>query len=165
MISASSTVFVPAPIERVYEFLADGTNNPSWIFRVKDTHLVSGHGIDAMYQQTRIDGPKGREVRDQFRIMNMVEPTRLEFEATIVGSRPRAHFVAQRVEGGTLLLINVPNYVVYDLLQVDGGTDVTCTMSVEPRGIVKLLSGWLRKQLSKYVREIANVPGAMNQVG
>lgn len=117
------TVQIDRPIEEVFAFLADGTNDPKFSPRVQQiTKKTDGPtAVGTVYESTVKDA--GMTTRRQFRISEFVEPTRIrwtELSTNTVTSK----------EGG------------YDLEPLPGGaTRVTIFNVLEGHGAGKLLVG------------------------
>src|ERR1700722_19366335 len=56
--NATNSITIDRPVAAVYQFLADGLNNPKWRSGVIGISLASGHGgvVGAVYKQT-LKGP------------------------------------------------------------------------------------------------------------
>jgi uncharacterized protein YndB with AHSA1/START domain len=142
MITATSTVTIERPAEEVFDFLADGANDPRWregvidIAKAEGTGPGGGEGVGTVYKQT-MRGPGGRKIAGDYRVVVFDRPRRFAFEVIAGPARPRGTF---------------------DLV-VDGPTrtTVTFTMEVEPGGLMRLLSPMISKQVGKEVEAIANL--------
>jgi uncharacterized protein YndB with AHSA1/START domain len=115
MPAASNTVTIRRPISDVFAFVADGTNGPRWRPGILDIAHASGTGAGAVYRQG-VKGPGGRRIAADYEITAYEPPQRLAFKAIAGPIHPTG---------------------AYDLAEVDGGTSITFTLSVE-------LSGWKR---------------------
>lgn len=142
MTHASRTVTVPKPIGEVFAFLADGMNEPRWRPDVTDVHLASGSGVGAVWAQT-MRGPAGRPIRGDYRITRQDEPTLIEFEVVAGPARPTGRFV---------LVERAPS-----------STEVTFTLDLVPKGLMRLMSRMIAKQVAKEADAILNVPSAMER--
>lgn len=140
MAHAQRAVTVPRPIGEVFAFLADGLNNPRWRPEVTSISRVSGAGVGTQYAQT-MKGPGGRSIDGDYRLTMYDEPTRLEFEVTAGPARPTGSFVLREVDPAT--------------------TEVTFTLDLTPRGLMKLATPMINKQVSAEVANIDNVANAM----
>ena len=142
MAHAKHTVTVPRPIAEVYAFLADGLNEPKWRPDVTDVHLASGSGssIGAVYAQT-MKGPGGRPIRGDYRITLTEVPTRLDFEVIAGPARPTGSF---------------------ELIKLSPtSTEVSFTLDLIRKGLMKLMSSMIEKQVESEAAAIQRVPGAM----
>ena len=140
MAHAQRTVTVPRPVGEVFAFLADGLNNPKWRPEVTSISHVSGAGVGTQYAQT-MKGPGGRSIDGDYRLTTYDEPTRLEFEVTAGPARPTGSFVLREVDPTT--------------------TEVTFTLDLTPRGLMKLATPMINKQVTAEVANIDNVSRAM----
>ena len=87
MPTATATVTVAHPIDEVFDFLADGSNNPSWRRDVSNVILASGPLASAVWVQT-IAGPGNRTTKGDYRISAYEHPSLLEFVVVAGPSRP-----------------------------------------------------------------------------
>lgn len=142
MAHARQTVTVDRPIGDVFDFLADGLNEPRWRPDVQDVRLASGDGrsVGSVWAQT-MRGPGGRRIKGDYRITGAERPTRLDFEVIAGPARPVGSFT----------------------LTADGPsrTEVTFTLDLVPTGLMRLMSGMIGKQVIKEADAIRNLPAAM----
>jgi len=142
MAHAQHTVTVPRPIAEVYEFLADGLNEPKWRPDVTEVHLASGtaSSVGAVYAQT-MKGPGGRAIRGDYRITLTEVPTRLDFEVIAGPARPTGSF---------------------ELVELSPtSTEVSFTLDLIPKGLMKLMTAMIEKQVESEAAAIQRVPEAM----
>ena len=142
MARAKHTVTVPRPIGEVYDFLADGLNEPKWRPDVTDVHLASGSAssLGAVYAQT-MRGPGGRPIKGDYRITLTEVPTRLDFEVVAGPARPTGSF---------------------ELVKLwPKSTEVSFTLDLIPKGLMKLMGGMIAKQVESEAAAILRVPEAM----
>lgn len=140
MTHAARTVIVPRPATEVFAFLADGMNEKRWRPDVMSVHLASGSGVGAVWAQT-MRGPGGRRIRGDYRITRLAEPTLIEFEVVAGPARPTGRFALVAVDPSS--------------------TEVTFTLDLVPKGLMRLMSGMIAKQVAKEADAILNVPAAM----
>ena len=89
MPSAEHTVTIARPIDEVYAFVADGTNNPRWHSGVIEISRTSEQdGLGATYRQV-LTGPGGRRIDGDYRVTAYDPPRRLGFEVTAGPARPK----------------------------------------------------------------------------
>jgi len=142
MAHAQHTVTVPRPIAEVYEFLADGLNEPKWRPDVTEVHLAAGtaSSVGAVYAQT-MKGPGGRAIRGDYRITLTEVPTRLDFEVIAGPARPTGSF---------------------ELVELSPtSTEVSFTLDLIPKGLMKLMTAMIEKQVESEAAAIQRVPEAM----
>lgn len=92
MVEVRNEVLVDRPIEEVFAYLSDGENNARWrggILEVERTSDSGGQG--ATYRQI-IQGPGGRRVRHDYRVVAYEPPVRLRFAHTAGLARPAGQF-------------------------------------------------------------------------
>ncbi len=140
MTHAARTVEVASPIEDVFAFLADGMNEQRWRPDVTSVRPASGSGVGAVWAQT-MRGPGGRSIRGDYRITRLDEPSVIEFEVIAGPARPTGRFA---------LVALTPT-----------STEVTFTLNLVPRGLMRLLGPMIAKQVAKEADAIRNVPAAM----
>jgi uncharacterized protein YndB with AHSA1/START domain len=118
MPDATHTVVIAAPIDDVFAFVADGTNNPRWRPGVMDiTPPPEGPAEGAVYGQG-LRGPKGRRFDGDYRITEFQPPSRLAFEVVAGPARPTG---------------------VFELSEpVPGATTVHFVLDLQARGLMKL---------------------------
>ena len=142
MAHETATVIVDRPISEVFAYLADGMNEPAWRPGVTNVSHVAdtGTGVGATFKQT-MKGPGGRSIPGDYRITHFDEPTRLDFEVIAGPARPTGRF---------------------DLRETAGGTEVTFTLDLKPRGLMVLITPMINKQGRTEADNIANLARAMS---
>lgn len=142
MTHAKHTVTVPRPIAEVYAFLADGLNEPKWRPDVTNVRLASGTAsrVGAVYAQT-MKGPGGRSIKGDYRITATEVPTRLEFEVIAGPARPVGSFELAEASPAS--------------------TEVSFTLDLVPKGLMKLMSSMIAKQVESEAAAIKRLPDAM----
>ncbi|MET9480621.1 SRPBCC family protein [Streptomyces sp. NPDC006638] len=118
-----ATTEIDRPIEEVFAFLADGTNDPKFSPRVQQIvkSPEGATGVDTVFLSTVKDA--GMTTKREFRISELVAPTRIRWTETSKNT-------VTATEGG------------YDLESIDGGrTRVRIYNVLEGHGIGKLLVG------------------------
>jgi|SRR5579859_2312425 len=132
---AENTVTIDRPIEDVFAYLADGTNNPRWRSGVVSIEPVPGkQGAGAAYRQ-KLRGPGGRSIDGDYRITTYQPPTLIEFEVTAGPARPTGRFAL--TEAGP------------------GRTTVTFSLDLRPTGLMRLMSGMVDKTMRSEVGQLA----------
>jgi hypothetical protein len=109
---AVESVVVNKPIEDVFAYLADGTNNRSWRPEVVETIFADGPVNRAIWAQTS-RMPSGRIRPTDYRISWYDEPTRLEYTVFAGPRRAIGLFTLRTAAAGT--------------------TEITLTVDVNPR--------------------------------
>jgi len=134
MAHAQHTVTIDRPIADVFAYLADGTNNPRWrsgVLEIQRTSTNDGEG--ATYRQL-LKGPGGRRISGDYRVTTHEPPTLLEFIVTAGPARPTGRF--ELSEAGP------------------GRTTVTFALDLQPRGLTRLISGMVTKQMQVEVQQL-----------
>lgn len=133
MVRSQSTVTINRPAEEVFAFLADGTNNPKWRSGVLEIAKVSGDGAGAVYRQV-LRGPGGRRIPGDYRVSSFEPPTRLAFTVIAGPARPTGTFDV-RSDGAEQ-------------------SSLTFTLEVQPKGIMRLMTPMITRQLGREVEAI-----------
>jgi len=130
-------VTIDRPIADVFAYLADGTNNPRWrrgVLEIRRTSANDGEG--ATYLQV-LAGPGGRRVRGDYRVTTYQPPTLLEFVVTAGPARPTGRFQLSVAD--------------------QGRTTVTFSLDHEPRGLMRLMSGMVSRQMQVEVGQLQHL--------
>jgi uncharacterized protein YndB with AHSA1/START domain len=141
MARSESSVDVPRSAAEVFAFLADGTNNSKWRHGVQAIRHIRGVGLGAEYEQ-QIDGPGGRTMRANYRVVAWEEPTRLEFEVTAGPARPRGSFTIAPTSPTSCR--------------------VTFAITLQVQGVMKMVQRMIEQQVRAEAAAIQNLPRAMN---
>jgi uncharacterized protein YndB with AHSA1/START domain len=134
---AEHTVTIGRSAEDVFDYLADGENNPRWRAGVVEIHRTSETaGGGATYRQA-LRGPGGRKISGDYRVTTYDRPGRLDFQVVAGPARP----------SGTFELIS------------DGPTSTTVTfrLTVNPTGVARLLTPMIARQMRIETRQLDNV--------
>lgn len=121
MTSAQYDTRISRPIDDVFDFLSDGTNNPRWQRLVVQTVGPAGPiGVDSVFDQ-RVRHPLGFTASADYRITG--------------DDRPRCLALAVVSGGG------IRPTVTYDLTPIDDeATTVRCRIEYYPNGFARLAS-------------------------
>ncbi|MCQ9165165.1 SRPBCC family protein [Arthrobacter sp. STN4] len=143
MAHAENEVFIKRNTRDVYDFLANGLNNPLWRPGVTQVRLASGpaSGVGAVYSQ-RMAGPGGRSIDGDYQI-NVAEPgVRLGFDVVAGPARPTGSFA---------------------LSGHDAGTTVSFSLTLEPKGLMKLMGPMVTKAMQAEVAQLENLKRVLEQ--
>ncbi len=134
MAHAEKTVVIKKSPEAVYDFLADGMNNPKWRDAVISIELASGAaGMQGAVYKQMLKGPGGRAIAGDYRITEANPSKKLSFVVIAGPARPVGH---------------------YTLEPTDGGTKATFVLDFQPKGLFKLMNGVVTKTMQS---EVANL--------
>ncbi|HUZ22068.1 MAG TPA: SRPBCC family protein [Acidimicrobiales bacterium] len=137
MAHAERTVTIGRPIGEVFDFLADGTNNPKWRHAVLDVTLTAGEGATATYAQG-VRGPGGRRLAGDYRVVGFDPPHRLAVEVTSGPVRPSIGFELHELAATS--------------------TSVRCTVDLRPRGLLaRLADGAVRRGMEEEVAHLEDL--------
>ena len=128
---------INAPAEKVFAFLADGTNNLKWRSSVLDVVLASGEpdAVGATYKQG-LRGPGGRRFAGDYQVTNYVPNEALGFQVVAGPANPRGEF---------------------RLTPEGGATRVHFVLDLETKGAGKLLDPVIAATMRKEVAELGNL--------
>src|SRR5262247_4439392 len=115
-----NTITIARPIEDVFAYLADGTNNPRWRSGVLSIERASGDGSTGTTYRQRLRGPGGRTIDGDYEVTRFEPPHRLEFRVIAGPARPTGRFTL--AEDG------------------NGLTIVTFSLDLQPTGLMRLMS-------------------------
>jgi uncharacterized protein YndB with AHSA1/START domain len=143
MAHAENTVAIDRPIEEVFAYLADGTNNPHWragVLRIERTSTANGAG--ATYRQV-LKGPGGRRIDGDYRVTGYQPPHLLEFAVTAGPARPTGRFALHAERPGT--------------------TRVTFSLDLTPRGFMRLMDPMVARTMRAEVQQLARLKQVLEQ--
>ena len=128
---AENMVVIAIPIDEVFAFIADGTNNTVWRPGVMDiTPPEDGPAHGAVYKQG-LRGPKGQRMDGDYRITAYEPPHRLAFEVIAGPARPTGVFELEE--------------------PVAGATTVRFSLDLEAKGFMRIpmrmASGPIQRQM------------------
>jgi hypothetical protein len=134
-----SRVVTPKPIDEVYGYLVDFTNQPEWRFDVVTSALASGErGVPGAKYHQRVK-PRGKEVDSEVELVRADSPNEVAFRTLDPGP--------VTVSGA------------WHLKSTDMGTEVTCDVTIETRGALRLfeftMGPSLQKVSDRYERELS----------
>jgi uncharacterized protein YndB with AHSA1/START domain len=125
MPEASNRLVIGRPRPEVFEFLANAENDRRWRAAVLEIERQS----PTHYRQV-VAGPGGRRIDADIEIVDSEPPARLAFETVAGPVRPTGR---------------------YELAEVNGGTDLTFTLSAELRGPKRLMAPMVRRTMQKEI--------------
>lgn len=141
MAHAEHSVTVERPAEDVFDFVADGHNNPRWRPSVLDVEPAgSPTGVGATWRQG-MRGPGGRRIAGDYTFTAWERPQRLAFEVVAGPARPTGEYIF--ASEGPLR------------------TRVTFRLDVQPRGFMRLMSGMINRQVAEEVRALDRLKAAL----
>jgi uncharacterized protein YndB with AHSA1/START domain len=134
---AEHTVTIDRSADDVFDYLADGHNNPQWRQGVLEIERTSTEvGVGATYRQV-MRGPGGRKIAGDYRVTRHDRPQTLAFEVIAGPARPVGSF---------------------ELTPIDrDSTRVTFRLSADPTGLMRLMSPMIAKQMRAETVQLDNV--------
>jgi uncharacterized protein YndB with AHSA1/START domain len=141
MTHADHDVRIARPVAEVFQFFADGDNNPRWQHLVVSTDVPDGPvGVGSIFRQ-RARHPLGFTVAADYRVTEFVIPTRLALRI---------------ISGGPLR----PT-MTFDLIpESDVTTAVRCAVDLQPTGLARLANPALGLLHPLFARQAASVARA-----
>jgi uncharacterized protein YndB with AHSA1/START domain len=131
---ADNELIIRRPIAVVFAYLANGENNPNWRGGILQVARTSDRaGLGATYRQV-IAGPRGRQVRHDYRVVTYDPPTRLEFQHLLGLARPTGRFQLTAIEPDRTL--------------------VRFELDWQPRGIRKMLNSMMERWMTGEVAQL-----------
>lgn len=141
MIKLESTITINRPVQDVWDFVSDCTNEPKW-----HTDCISARATSPLPLQTgstqawAMSYAKGEEANLK---VTALEPGRLEQLETVAAP------------------MNIKPTLTYTFEPAGTGTKFTRAMEVRPTGITRLMEPFLRRMMTKnnagYVRTLKQV--------
>jgi carbon monoxide dehydrogenase subunit G len=143
VVSASNEVSISRSASDVYQFLLDGQNNQKWRSGVLSISLKSGQAgeIGAVYAQ-KLKGPGGRVIDGDYKITEATRDKTLAFEVIAGPARPTGR---------------------YELSPVGSGTKLSFSLQFEPAGLMKLMSGMIKKTMVVEVEALSELKKVLEQ--
>jgi carbon monoxide dehydrogenase subunit G len=137
MAQASNSIDIARSPGEVYAFLADGLNNPRWRPAVKSIRLASGRTgeLGAVYHQV-LTGPGGGKVAGDYRIAEAIPGRKIRFEVVAGPARPVG---------------------VFEVEPTGTGSRVRFSLSLQPKGLMRLMGGMIQKTMESEVANLANL--------
>jgi uncharacterized membrane protein len=143
MAHAENEVVINKPIDTVYAFLADGTNNPKWRDGVISIEKVSGEigAVETVYTQV-LKGPGGRTIAGDYKIVVAQPNKELSFIVTAGPARPTG------------------NYYFEELAE---GTKLRFVLDFQPSGLMKLMGPMIQKTMDQEISQLAQLKTVLEQ--
>ena len=138
MAHAESSIVIHRPVNVVFDFVLDGTNNFHWRPSVVDIQRVPGKstGVGAVFKQG-LKGPGGRRIDGDYEITGIKPEELIKFQVIAGPARPSGS---------------------YKFEPVGDATRITFSLHLEPKGLVaKLMDGMINKQMQIEVGTVSNL--------
>jgi uncharacterized membrane protein len=134
MAHAEKEVVIAKTVSEVFNFLADGTNNPKWRPGVVSIELRTGQAgqLGAEYAQV-LRGPGGRNITGDYKITTVVPNEKLSFAVISGPARPTG---------------------VFELEAQDNSTKVKFTLDYHTKGFAKLMEPMIQKTMNSEVAQL-----------
>ena len=141
MAHAEHSVIIHRPVDEVFEFIANGANNPRWRPSVVEVQRSGGaDGPGAAWSQV-MKGPGGRRIAADYRVTTWERPLALGFEVTAGPARPTGLYT---------LIAAAPDR-----------TEVRFSLDLQPRGLMRLMGPMIAKQVRQEVATLDNLKGVL----
>ena len=136
MAHAEGKIIIDRPVQLVFDFILDGSNNPLWRPSVVDIKPLAEkpYGIGSAFKQG-LKGPGGR-IDGDYQIAECQPNQVIEFQVTAGPARPTGtyHFES---DGKT--------------------TTVTFVLDFQPKGLAKLMEPMIQSSMKSEVGTLANL--------
>jgi len=134
---AEESIVINRPIDSVFNFILDGTNNPRWRPAVLDIQRVPGKpsGVGAVYKQG-LKGPGGRRIDGDYEIVESRPGELIRFQVIAGPARPTG---------------------MYRFESVGNSTRVTFALDLEPKGLSRLMSPMIASTMKSEVATLSNL--------
>jgi uncharacterized membrane protein len=144
MAHAEGSIAIDRPVNTVFNFIADGTNNPLWRSSVTDIERVSGKptGLGAVFKQG-LKGPGGR-IDGDYEIVEYQPDQLIRFQVIAGPARPT----------GT-----------YKFEAVGSSTRVTFILHFEPKGLTKLMDPMITSSMKSEIAMLSNLKAYLESQG
>ena len=133
MPSASRTIQIARPPERVFGFLTNHANDAVWRPAVHEIEPVDGGAVGARIRQT-VKGPGGRSIPADIEVTANEPPSRYAFQAVAGPVRPRGEFRFNADGAGTTVQFRLDAELPL-LKRLLMGRMVQGSMDAEMRGL------------------------------
>jgi uncharacterized membrane protein len=137
MAHAQAQVMIERPVDTVFNFVANGLNNPRWRSSVTDIQRLPGKPLNlgAVYKQG-LKGPGGRRIDGDYEI-TAYEPNKLiKFQVIAGPARPT----------GT-----------YEFEAAGSSTRLTFTLDFVPKGLSRLIDPMIASSMKSEVAMLADL--------
>lgn len=144
MAHAEGTITVNRPVQTVFEFILDGTNNTLWRPAVTDIKPLSEkpYGVGSMFKQG-LKGPGGR-IDGDYKITECKPNEIIKFEVTTGPARPIGTYT----------------------FATDGqSTAVTFVLDFQPTGLAKLMDPMINASMKAEVATLSNLKSYLEAHG
>jgi uncharacterized membrane protein len=143
MAHAENEVIINKPIDEVYQFLADGTNNTKWRPGVVSISLRSGASgtVGAEYAQL-LKGPGGSHIAGDYKITVASPSKELSFTVIAGPARPT---------GG------------YYLEAAQTGTKVRFVLDLQPKGLARLMDPIIARTMQNEVAQLTRLKQVLEE--
>jgi uncharacterized membrane protein len=144
MAHAEGSITIDRPVNSVFNFIADGTNNPLWRSSVTDIERVPGKptGLGAVFKQG-LKGPGGR-IDGDYEIVEYQPDQLIRFQVITGPARPT----------GT-----------YKFEAVGSSTRVTFILHFEPKGLTKLMDPMITSSMKSEIAMLSNLKAYLESQG
>ncbi|HEY3312894.1 MAG TPA: SRPBCC family protein [Anaerolineales bacterium] len=137
MAHAENSISIDRPVNEVFDFVADGLNNPLWRASVLDISRLPGKpdGAGAVYKQG-LKGPGGGRIDGDYEIVESQPNKLIKFQVIAGPARPT----------GTYLFEPAGN-----------ATRLSFTLHFEPKGLARLMDPMISASMRTEVAMLSNL--------
>jgi uncharacterized membrane protein len=136
MAHAEENITIDRPIQKVFDFVLDGKNNPRWRSSVLDIKLMPGKplGLGAVFKQG-LKGPGGR-IDGDYELVEVKPNELIKFQVIAGPARPTGTFQ----------------------FEANGkSTRVSFIMDFQPKGLAKLMDNMINKSMQDEVKMLSKL--------
>ena len=136
MAHAEGSITIDRPVNTVFNFIADGTNNPLWRSSITDIERVPDKptGLGAVFKQG-LKGPGGR-IDGDYEIVEYQPDQLIKFQVIAGPARPT----------GT-----------YQFEEIGNSTRLTFTLHFEPKGLAKLMDPMIASSMKSEIAMLSDL--------
>ncbi len=138
MAHAESSITIDRPVQKVFDFILDGTNNPQWRPAVIDIQRVPGKAAatGAVFKQG-LKGPGGRRIEGDYEIVETRPNELIKFQVISGPARPTGVYKFESLGSNS--------------------TRVTFTLDFKPRGLAMLMGPMIQKSMEGEVASLSTL--------
>jgi uncharacterized membrane protein len=137
MAHAEGSITINQPVNSVFDFVLDGTNNPLWRSTVVDIQRVPGKPTDvgAVFKQG-LKGPGGRRIDGDYEIVESKLNELIKFQVITGPARPTG---------------------IYTFEAVGNSTRLTFSLHFEPKGLARVMDPIINQTMKSEVATLSNL--------
>ena len=145
MAHAENMISIAKPVSDVFNYVADGLNNPNWRHGVVSIELQSGQGgkVGTVYKQI-LKGPGGRNITGDYKITTCDTDKALSFIVITGPARPTGTYTFESIAEGTKLKFS---------------------LDFQPKGLARIMGPMIQKTMESEVSQLAMLKQVLENSG